>query len=229
MWFKLSKSRQTIFGKVDSPIKPTMYRKPVKDSIPSLPVNTTIPKSLKVSESPPKDDKTSNIKQEFKFGNQIDLDIELIQDPVYRLKLIKLIFKKYCYFNPKYFNFDVKTRMIYTLDQKISIQLNLNFMNIDQRYIFLILSVLQLNLLELVDNKDTEKTLELICEYINLKWKYVSRSRFAFFRKILNGVEVERWTLVLTDEEFTSEIEAQLIRSKIKLTEKGFSKGPDTS
>lgn len=202
---------------------------PVKDSIPSLPVNSTLTKSLKVSKSPPKDDKTSKLKQELKFGNQIDLDIELIQDPVYRLKLIKLIFKKYHYFNPKYFNFDVKTRMIYTLDQKISIQLNLNFMNIDQRYIFLILSVLQLNLLELVNNKDTEKTLELICEYINLKWKYVSRSRFAFFRKFLNGVEVERWTLVLTDEEFTSEIEAQLMRSKIKFTEKGFSKAPDTS
>lgn len=84
---------------------------------------------------------------------------------------------------------------------------------------------MQLNLLKLITDKDRDSVISLAVKYMSLKMKmkYTKRRRFAFFRRVVNGVEVENMLLILTSEEFSKNVESQISKLDIRLSEKGFS------
>lgn len=183
---------------------------------------------IEFKSSPLSQDSNTN---NFNFGLEMDFDLKLLFDPKFKFKIIKLVFDKKYYFSPKYYNYDAKKRIIYTPDSLINIQLNLNLLNLDQRFIFLILSILQLNSLGLINSSKSNDAITLICDYCNLKFRYKYHKRFAILQRLVNGKEVERITLVLTDEQFLKEFESGLSRFKVSFDTKGFktSKNIDSS
>lgn len=167
-------------------------------------------------------DRTS-ISTDFEFGHELEFLESLEYDSDVRLKYLLLILKENYYFDPKYYNFDTSDRIIYTLDSKIGIQLNFDFLSIDKRYLYLIMSVMQLNLLEILDNDSCDNYIEIIAAYLNLKVEYQYKQKFAFFQRLVNGKEVERKVLVLTSEEFNSSIVNRIAKMRNIHTHFGFS------
>lgn len=142
---------------------------------------------------------------------------------------MKRIIKQKYYFDPKYYNWDVNTRIIYSLDQRVGIQLNFNFTLIDSRYLFFILSLMQLEILGLISGNDKDKLISIVADYLSLKVSYSKKQRFAFFRRIVNGKEVERSILILTSEEYSKVVETWLVRTGFYLKDGKFVSQPRDS
>jgi hypothetical protein len=136
--------------------------------------------------------------------------------------LEKVLVEKF-YFNSDYYKIDIASRIVYTHDFSVAIKLNLDVLKIDKELIYFILSMMQLNLLDLVSRADTQSViLELVSIHSKLKAEFRSKKKFAFFQRWLNGQELEKWILVLTDEEYSSDFETILTKLKIKRTGYGF-------
>lgn len=128
-----------------------------------------------------------------------------------KLVLIKEIIDKHYYFDPKFYNFDFKNRMLYTEDRRVQLQLNFNFVNINIKYLYFIVSVMELNLLEIIDLEKRNEVINIVAKYLQLKMSFRSRQKWGIFRKFVNGKEVKRITIILSDEEFEKSYTSKLI------------------
>lgn len=164
------------------------------------------------------------IKFPINFGLEINFDPSIKLTNEIKFRLFFLVIKRKYYFSPDNLKFDFNKRIIYTIDNKISLKLNLNFLNIDIRYLYFIITLLQLRLFNILETQECDYIITLICEYLNIKYKYESMRRIAILKRFINGKEVESIYMILTDEKFTKEVENQLSLLKIKLTKDGFSK-----
>lgn len=172
---------------------------------------TSFDQGPKLLTPPPSDydqldlDVNLNIDLKYKFiaeiKGSIEIDLNLIDDEKYRFDLIEKVCVRKYYFNPKYFHFDIYNRKLITLDNRITI--NLNFVKLpDLRIIFLIASVVQLRIINIIEEPEMEKYLDLICNICNLKWK-ISFKRFAFrYVHYKDGRLVESIVIDVSDQEF---------------------------
>jgi hypothetical protein len=127
-----------------------------------------------------------------------------------------LIFEDHFYFKPKFFRFDANYRIIYTLDKKAVLQLNfLTNRVVDIRYLYLILSAMQLNLLGITSRDITTDYITLVGKYLSLELDIKTKRKIAIFRRFLYGIEVESWLITLTDSEFNLAFLSQLIKLQI--------------
>lgn len=140
------------------------------------------------------------------YKGSLTLIGDLIELDEYRYKLLTDILVKGYYFDAKYYNFDFAKREIYTLDRSIVLRLNLNFMEINEEHLFFIMSVIQLDLLKILDRDETETILEIMSNYLSLKFEYKFKRNTAIFTRILGGKVVEQCILVITDEEFNMSV-----------------------
>jgi hypothetical protein len=169
------------------------------------------------------------IKPKFKFGDPIDFDSRLLYDKQIRKEILFKIVKQKCYFDPKYFSFNYNDRSIYTLDQAKIIRLDFDFIKADLRYVFFILSVMQLELLELVGSEDCDKLVKMASFYLKVKFEYSRRKRSVFYARYVNGIEIERRLLILTSEEFNSELESMIALREFDFNSRNYHFGDDSN
>lgn len=169
----------------------------------------------------------------FKFKGKIEFRPDLINknNIVLRHKVLKLIVNEYYYFDPKYFSWDTKKRIIYSLDKNIVLQLNFQFVNVDINYLLWILSVMELDLLGILERGDSEKLIQLACSELSVNFRSIKRNLFGRISRLVNGKEVESWVVLLYSEEFVKEIKETYSKLSFRLTSKGFvsSKSLDSS
>jgi hypothetical protein len=181
--------------------------------------------------SPPIDSSNyENINLNFEFNPKIGMEFKgklefnprFINRNEYRIYLIRQIISEKYYFDPKYFDFDVKRRTLFTRDFRIELKLDFNFIIINQEYLFFILSVMQLNLLGIIERDRTEKLIEIIAKYLSIKismnYKYKSVSLIRF----VGGKEIDRIECTLRSEDFEKEILSQITKILIRWTPSGF-------
>lgn len=185
-------------------------------------------KYIEVTEDnlPPKS--TVKTKTLIKFGQPIDLDIRYKTDLKVKFDVVSKIIINKCYFDPKYYKFDPVKRIIYSIDNSVLLHLNFNFVLVDLKYLYFIMSVMQLNVLGLLNDDDTKRHINVISEYLSLKMKIKFQKRFAKISRLVLGREIESITLELTDEEFMAEFNRQILRSKFEFNEP-FHKDKDKS
>lgn len=97
------------------------------------------------------------------------------------------------------------------------------------RYLYLILSVMQLNLLDILPRNKCERIIELIAQSISLKINFRYRRKFGFISKFINGRIVESTLMVLTDEEFDYEFSRIISKYKFRIVDGVLKSGIDTS
>lgn len=189
--------------------------------------NSGVNNGIKPSEngSPSFKDPPPILNQGIVFGEQIHIDINLLEERRYQLELLVKILKKNCYFSPIYYKYDPDQRIISTLDNLISIKLDFNFILIDQRVLFYILSVLQLSVLGLIqDNVKLNNIIEKILASLKLKielmntksstkWITITRSMFGKIDKTMH------FRITAEDESDLKRIVKSII---IELKENGF-------
>lgn len=158
--------------------------------------------------------------------DEIDIDVSQLGDKVYGVNLIMKVLTKGCYFSPKYFKINAVDRTIYTNDKSIVLKLNADLTQLNYKQIYFIMSVLQLNILNLLSKRNTEAVLQTVCAYLSLKMelKFKEKTKIAILQHFRNGVEVERISLTLTDAEFESNV-----NSRIAFLAFGKKYFPDTS
>lgn len=150
------------------------------------------------------------------FGNPIQFDPSLLLEFSGRFKIVNDIVRKKCFFDSKFYRFDSNSRIIYSPDSIVGLKLNFNFVSVDTRYLLFILSVMQLNVLKLITDENCHDLIELYASYLKLEFEYSKRRKFAYFSKFINGKEVERRVLILTDEEYSSSIRSELAHIKLR-------------
>jgi hypothetical protein len=160
----------------------------------------------------------------FKFSGKIDFNPKFVYKPEYKIYIIKKVLVEHYYFDPKYYNFDVSKRILYTIDRHILLKLNFNFILINEEYLYFILSVLQLNLLGIIENDRCSKYLEIISKLISAELRLKYEYRKASFIKFVRGKEIERIECELTSKEFDAEIRAQIARMNVRFYEGQFYK-----
>jgi hypothetical protein len=165
---------------------------------------------------------TKSDTKEFKFGGELKISPSFQLDVSGKLELFFKVFKKKYYLGPSFFLFDASKRIIYTQDKSIIMRMNFNFINIDHRYLYFIMTILQMRLLGVATNQQSEEYINLVAEYLSLKVKYKYSNRIVSITRSLFGVETEKVVLVLTSEQFNKEVENQIFRAHIKFDSKGF-------
>jgi hypothetical protein len=88
---------------------------------------------------------------------------------------------------------------------------------------------MQLQILEIIKPDEAELVISAVAQSLKLSVEYRAKRRAAFFKRWLNGKLVDEWIMVLTSEEFNAEVQSMLIKYNIKLNDKGFSGGIDSS
>jgi hypothetical protein len=226
LWFNVSTIHKTA-GKVERPViskpRPEIIRLG-KYETEKENNSTGIPDiGIEVIEEnyPPK----ASSDESSEFGDSIEFSPELNVDLNVKLKIVERIIKRKYYFNPKYYKVNVIKRTICTIDDSITLKLNFNFLLIDVRYLYYMISLIQLYLLKLINKDERDRLLSIVVESLKLKMKYKYGRRIALFSRIENGIETERITLELTSTEFTKEFEHQLTKLDLKYnTHTGFSR-----
>lgn len=158
----------------------------------------------------------------FKFSGKLEFNPKFVVNPRYKIYLINKVINEHYYFDPIYFKWDAGNRVIYTIDDKIQLRLNFNFVLIDQRYLFFILTLMQLDLLNVITEAQSRRLIELICGYLNIKFEYRYLKKKVVFKRFVGGKEIERIECDLTSEEFEKEVLAQLSKLRISYSNNGF-------
>lgn len=160
----------------------------------------------------------------FEFGGIISVDIRSLKtDLIYRSFILVMIFDRKYYFEPGHFKFNQRKKTLHSSIRRIGIKMEFDPIKIDQRYLFWLISVLELYELKIIeDEKFVDKQIEIVCEILKLKAKWERIQRFAIYRRFIRGEEVERRVLILTSEKFSSEIGKFKFKGKLKFTESGF-------
>lgn len=177
-------------------------------------------KKIEKKNIPPKNN--SFINRKFEFGGTIELNPKFIMDRRTQLTTVNNIIRKHFYFNPVYYNFDLQRRTLYTKDNQIQLKLNFNFIGIDQRYLYFIMSVMQLNLLEYIGNSKRDEVISIVAKYLELKMEYKYRRKWGIFQKFINGKEVKRIVMTLTSKEFNNSMSLALLDLQISHNARGF-------
>jgi hypothetical protein len=163
-----------------------------------------------------------NINKSFDFGLSIDIDPRIIMNHRTNVVLIDEIIQKHYYFDPKYYNFDFKNRILYSKDRLIELKLNFNFVNINKKYLYFILSVMELNLLGLIKESERNEVISIVAKYLELKISYKYKKRLNILRKFVNGREKERIVIILTSEEFSESTTSALIKLQLNQHARGY-------
>lgn len=153
---------------------------------------------VEFNKSPPKDNIDVNI---------IDINDYKLDINTERFRLIQdiVVYKKY--FNPKSYTYDPETRTIGKVyDPLIKLQLNINMINVDIRWVLLILAVMELNLIGLIGDVRFKNIIKFLCRNVNFQYRYRYTRRRAILSFWKQNHLVSRVTLVISDEEFDSTI-----------------------
>jgi hypothetical protein len=161
---------------------------------------------------PPKSGKIA--KSKFKFGNSILFDPKIDMDLDVRLKIVTDIIERKYFFDPKYYRFDIGSRIICTNDGTVGLMLNFNFILVDSRYLYYLLSILQLHVLGLLKKEEVDSLFSLTSQHLGVKWRYAKRKRFHIIKRLINNREVESIVIILVDEEFSVQFESSVDKWK---------------
>jgi hypothetical protein len=85
------------------------------------------------------------------------------------------------------------------------------------------MTVLQMRLIGVATQKQSEEYINIVAEYLSLKVNYKYSSKIVTITRSMFGIETEKVVLVLTSEEFNKEVQNQLFRANIKFGSNGFS------
>lgn len=95
---------------------------------------------------------------------------------------------------------------MFTLDGKIELKLDFDFLLYEQEFILHFVSIIQLNLIELIDEDNLEFYLGMLAQSYNLSLKLELKYKGLFITRFINGKEVERVNIVLSSAEFSQEV-----------------------
>lgn len=221
---------KTRCGKVVEPGKPDPIPTPYEVLEDKNQTNVTVPvivgqkETSNTGRSPTKPELFNVI-----LGQELDFDFNPTKniDIKFKVELVNKVLNQRYYFNTKYYQYLRDTRIIRTLDDKVRVKLNFNVMLVNPRWLYFIISVCQLNLLNFINEEDTETVIRLVAEYLSLKCNIsfrVQTIRGRIIRTVGNKI-VERIDIDLTSTSFSSELEILLARANIILTKDGFCSG----
>lgn len=75
---------------------------------------------------------------------------------------------------------------------------------------------MQLYLLGICTEEQVMSQINIVSEYLSLKFNNKFKRNRAFFRRWRGKRLIESWELILTDEEFSSYVESEMSKSSIK-------------
>lgn len=163
------------------------------------------------------------------FGRPISFDPDILFNEEKLKNTLELILKYKCYFKPEYYRIDVDNRRMMSVDGRIRIQLNFQFLSIDEKYLYFLMSILQLDLIGVLQDTETEEYLTIISKLLSLNCELKHRRKVAWLRILRRGFLIEERFLTLTDTEFEFNVSNNLQAFQYKRRGYGRFGGNDSS
>jgi hypothetical protein len=152
-------------------------------------------------------------------SKQIDInEDQIVFNKKYRTELTYKILHRHYHFNPKYYIEDKKRKIYYTKDYSIILKFSpkLVFVKVDFNIVKYIMSLAILVKLELIQSEDFYTILELVCKFINLKFRIERSLRRSVLTRYISGKAVEQLVITIYDENVKAEMEYSDYRLSIK-------------